>query len=251
VVVPSPFANITSLGQPDRAWPSKENVTRIPMLVTLTGAAALVLGGVLALSASLPAASAPLLIAGLFLCLGLWNLVRLRGGAGTVMLYQAGFAALVGSSTTVWPWAEIATILSKEKLVRGRRASYQERCYEISKLSGETLLLLGDHFEDMVGLAGTIKERVGAHLLPPLQARYDAGQPLTFGAVTVSRNGIEAGGRRLAWGAVANVVVKDGRLIVTPREGAALKVKASKIPNIEQLGALIGVDPARMDLMAV
>jgi len=40
-----------------------------------------------------------------------------------------------------------------------------------------------------------------------------------------SKDFIESGGRRLAWKTISNVAVKDGRLIVTPREGKPLKVR--------------------------
>jgi hypothetical protein len=66
--------------------------------------------------------------------------------------------------------------------------------------------------------------------------------------VTVSRDAIESEGRRLLWGDIRQVAIEDGCLVVTPARGAVLRQRVSLIPNVEILGALVGVDPAKMRL---
>ncbi len=79
-------------------------------------------------------------------------------------------------------------------------------------------------------------------LWPPLAAAYGAGQPQTFGPVTVARaGGLTLGGTTYAWDAIQDVKVEYGRFKVTLRDGKKHEVRVSTLPNVELLGRLIGV----------
>jgi hypothetical protein len=221
-------------------WSTKEGALRAPTIVTIVGAGILAVGVVLAIAVAPAAAGGLLLPAVILLSLGAGNLRRLGNAASTVVVYDQGFAARVGSGVTLWPWQAITTIVSDEKF-EGRR-------YVVSNQSGDTVLLLDARFEEVRGLMQSIKGHVRAVLLPSLQRAYDEGQPLTFGPVIVGREGVTVRGRQLAWGAIGNVEVKNGRLILAPHNREKIEVRASRIPNIELLGELIGLNPVAMDL---
>jgi len=137
-------------------------------------------------------------------------------------------------------------------MVSGQRTAYPSRKYELTKQNGQRIVFVDDNFESVEAIMNAIKPHAAHTLLPALQRAYDAGQRVTFGPVTVSKQAIHCGGREIAWGSVSNVAVKDGRLVVTPKDGTSpVKVRASRIPNIEQLGAVIGVDPNGMDLLYI
>jgi hypothetical protein len=149
----------------------------------------------------------------------------------------------------VWPWSDIAAIVTDIRINRGKSSAYYTRRYEISKRSGETLVLWDDRIEELSELITIVKKHAYDLMLPKAQSEWDGGSTLRFGAVVVSRDAIVAKGHRVAWREVREVVVKDGRLIVTLKQGRSIKVRASRIPNVEMLGSLIGVDPRMMDLI--
>jgi hypothetical protein len=219
------------------------------VVVSLIGGAACAAGVVVAIATESPLPLVPFSLVGAILFfLGMWNLSRLGRAARAVALYEGGFTALRGSNPIVLPWAAIASIVSDLKMVSGQRIAWTEYRYEVRARDGTTVELTNDYFEDLDGIVSAIKGHVWMLLRPGAQAAYDAGQPLAFGPVTVSREGVVAGGLALAWSAVQDVGVKRGRLVVTPKGGSPLQVRASTIPNIELLGMLIGVDPTGMDL---
>lgn len=164
-------------------------------------------------------------------------------GIQSAVTYRDGFAYQQGGTAHVWPYQEIAAIFSDEVFHSSRRRGYTSRSYTLIKKSGEKITLLGDQLQGTTTLIGTIKRRVVALLDQPLQQAYAEGQPVTFGPVTVSKQGIQAGSKQFAWGDVLNVEVKSGNLIVNLRQGGSHKIRAKAIPNIESLCQLIGVNP--------
>ncbi len=248
LVVPPEFAGVTTLGSAEQVYGPKQGANVGLIVVMCLGIGFLALGIVIAVFAVPPASIVFFFLGALLGGIGVYNILRLRGGARALVIYPNGFAALVRSEVSVWPWSDIAVTVTKDKMITGKRSVYHERRLDVSKPTGETVILLGEHFEDIRAIVARIKNTVNARLLPPLQQAYESGQSVPFGPVTASKTAIESDGRRLAWADVANVVVKDGRLVVTPRSGKPMKVRTSKIPNIELLGALIGVSPSKMDL---
>ncbi len=248
LVVPPEFSGVTTLGSAEQVYGPKSGVMLTASIVMIVGGVFLAIAIVVAIFAAVPAAIAPATLGVFLFPIGMWNVARLRAGARVVVIYPMGFAARVGEAVSVWPWGEITATFTKDRMISGKRSFHHEHRLDVSKASGETVVLLGDHFDDASALAKRIKSKTSAALLSPLQKAYDAGQPVTFGPVTVSKEAIESGNRRLAWGQVANVVVKDGRLVATPRDGRPLKVRTSQIPNVELLGVLIGLNPGTMDL---
>jgi hypothetical protein len=248
LVVPPEFSGVTALGRAEQVYGPKEGGSFAAIVVLCLGAAFLALGIALVIFGPLGAAIGPGFIGVFLWSIGVWNVMRLRGGARVVVTYPMGFAAKVGSTVGVWPWAEIAYTLTKDRMRTGKRSIYHERRVDVGKENGEVVVMLGEHFDDVRALVALIKSKTAEKLLPPLQQAYDSGQAVTFGPVTVSKEAIESGGRRLAWTEVANVSVKNGRLLATPKSGKPLKVRTSNIPNVELLGVLIGLGPSKMDL---
>jgi hypothetical protein len=90
---------------------------------------------------------------------------------------------------------------------------------------------------------------VYALLYPMLAQRYNAGQPVTFGPVTVHHtNGLTMGGKTYAWADIADVKVELGRFKVTMRDDRKHEVGTESIPNVELLCRLIGVKNYQFEL---
>lgn len=140
---------------------------------------------------------------------------------------------------------EVATILTD---ISVSYPYYLSQRYTLLKSSGEKLIL--DEFLDEVEhLIQSIKNKVYARLYPPLKQCYDAGQPVTFGPVTVhTKNGLAMGGKTYAWAGIIEVKVKNGRLTLRMHDDHKHEVHTKDIPNVELLCKLIGVKLDSYDL---
>ena len=141
-------------------------------------------------------------------------------------------------------WEEVAAIVTNNYY----RRNYTQCEYTLVRPSGEKLIL-DDSLKSVQRLAAYIAKPVYERLGPLLAQRYQAGEALTFGPVTVGRtSGLTLGGTPYAWDAIQDVKVENGRFKVTPRAGKKLEARTNAIPNIELLCQLIGVKLISPDL---
>jgi hypothetical protein len=242
---PQEFAQVTTLGHFKRAFGKRDGV-QSAKTVMITGLAIGVVGLLIAVATQQIFSALPFApFALVFFVVGAF---QMRGSARLVATYHDGLAALVGSKVLVFPWNDITTIFCKDRYVSGKRSSFNSHHCQLSKANGESVTLLSIELEDAPQLITEIKKHVATNVLPALQKSYNAGEPLTFGPLTVSKKIIEHKGQRLEWSAIHNVVMKNGRLIVTPKGGKAFSVRVSKIPNVDLVCELIGVTFQPLDL---
>jgi hypothetical protein len=162
--------------------------------------------------------------------------------AHAAVRYQDGLAYRAkGKEIHTLRWGEVAAIVTNNRF----HANYTQCEYTLVKPSGEKLIL-DDWLKGVERLAAYIKKPVYERLGPPLADAYSAGQPLTFGPVTVGRtSGLTMGGTPYTWDAIQDVKVEYGRFKVTLRTGQkgqpGGQARANAIPNIELLCQLIGV----------
>ena len=156
--------------------------------------------------------------------------------------YQDGLAYQAkGKAIYTLRWEEVAAIVTNNRYHHGDNGEYTQCEYTLVKPSGEKLIL-DDWLKRVARLAAYIQQPVYERLWPPLADAYSAGQPLTFGPVTVARTGgLTLSGTTYAWTDIRNVQVEYGRLTVTLRDGKKHEVRVSMLPNVELLGRLIGV----------
>ncbi len=169
--------------------------------------------------------------------------------ATALVVYRDGFAYQAGSKDThTWRFEEVAVIQSN---LAWPPHSAETHEYTLTRTSGEALIL-DDGLKSVTAAADKIKDAVFARLAPALIQRYQAGEALTFGPVTVQRQtGLRLGGQHYAWEDIQNIQVKSGRFQVSLRNGKHSEARASAIPNTELLGQLIGVDPIQMQLVYI
>jgi hypothetical protein len=108
-----------------------------------------------------------------------------------VFLYADGVAQFTNraSEPTVLRWADLATL--SLKVVSGYEGDYISSCILRDRV-GNTVTVesrLGGACDKVTAAA----ERLLAYrLAPTLQARYDAGEPITFGRITIDQSGISS-----------------------------------------------------------
>lgn len=163
--------------------------------------------------------------------------------ANLMVRYRDGLAYRTGGKDVhTWRWDEVAVIQSNLTRHRSTHGSgWTEHEYTLTKHSGEKLIL-DDGLKGVGRALASIKAAVFALIGPPLVQRYQAGEALTFGPVTVQRqNGLWLEGKPYAWDAIQDIKVESGRFKVTLRDRKKHEVRASAIPNIELLCQMIGV----------
>lgn len=98
-------------------------------------------------------------------------------------------------------------------------------------------------------LVETVKERVYPRLMSDYVKAFRMGQPIAFGPLTLTLDGIQYGRRSLAWDKVGGIELKRGKLnILWETDGGVsrLSVAARRIPNVEicfQLIRRLGLHP--------
>jgi hypothetical protein len=162
--------------------------------------------------------------------------------AHTVVRYQDGLAYRArGKEIHTLRWEQVATIATNNRYHHGDRGEYTQCEYTLVTPSGEKLIL-DDWLKRVERLAAYIQQEVYARLWPPLSEAYQAGQPLTFGAVTVARAaGLTLAGATYAWADIRNIQVEYGQFKVTQQDGHQHQVRVSALPNVELLGRLLGL----------
>jgi len=139
---------------------------------------------------------------------------RLRNKSCTLYPCDKGFI-LKQSITTfrVVRWDEIETIWYTA--TRGATQGYlKNRLYTMRCHDGYTLTFAG-LYKSLNNLDKTLAENFTRRRLPFQFADYQAGQTLSFGPLSINREGIIALGKMLPWEQVADIsLLKDRRLII-------------------------------------
>jgi hypothetical protein len=163
--------------------------------------------------------------------------------ATTLVRYRDGMAyRAAGPEVHAWRWEEVAVIQTNTTRHPEKNNSWTSHEYTLTKASGEQLIL-DDELKGVGDAAFHIKTAVFAKLRPALKQRYQAGEALTFGPVTVSQpSGLQLDGKTTyAWDSIEDVKVEHGQLKVTLRNKQKHAAHTSAIPNVELLCQLIGV----------
>jgi len=117
--------------------------------------------------------------------------------------------------------------------------------YRLYQANG-TELVLAKRFRKFKKLGKAIEQEVTHHLLPGALAAYNAGQPVSFGEISVSRQGIHIGSRQetIAWnelnmvqGSGSHIYInwkKQGHLLASTRT-----IPISEVPNVCVLTELV------------
>jgi hypothetical protein len=184
------------------------------------------------------AAAPPLLTLGLAGLARAWWLGRLR-----VEVSDAGLRTVRGRSAVSLPWAAI-------REVRTRAAPRGAGAFARLEVRWEARNRL--HFDralpDLDSLVDQVKRRALPILLEDYRLRFNRGERLSLGKLTLDARGLQAGRKRIQWDAVQAVDVRAGQLLITAHEpaGTRIRIAADRLPNLDvavQLVRLLGQVP--------
>ncbi len=102
-------------------------------------------------------------------------------------------------------------------------------------------VVFNDRFANVEQLGNTISRQVTNRLLPQVIHAYQAGNTITFGPLSISKQGVSNGKELLPWSQIKEMGVNRG-VVTVKKEGKWLSwssVMASKVPNLFVFMALV------------
>jgi len=151
---------------------------------------------------------------------------RRQGTVRGVAVCPGGLICVLHDRVVTAPWDEIASIWDGGRRFRTR---------------GGIEVTMPDSLDDWPAVADVLFQETIQRLAVCASAVILGGGTMEFGPVTVTRDAIAAGPRRVAWADVGNVLVAGGRLIVV-RAGErlpTLMIPLAEVPNPHALLALV------------
>jgi hypothetical protein len=150
-----------------------------------------------------------------------------------VYLYQRGLVYRSASQETAMAWSDIRSVTMPWPEDRGQLGPGEV----VLETAGQERLVMSDpaaRLEATQLLAQTIQQEVARQLMPRLQAAVEEGSWLGFGAVRLSRTGLQQGEQILPWEAVERIEIGSGTVTVhrRGRRRRWLEVAVDEIPNL-------------------
>ena len=112
--------------------------------------------------------------------------------------------------------------------------------YRVRRQDGYEVVL-NDRFTNVAALGDTVSNQVTGAKMPLVIAAYNAGQTITFGPLSVSRQGIQnANGTLLPWPEIKDISIQRGYVAVS-RAGKWLRWSSQPVRNIPNVFLFIAL----------
>jgi hypothetical protein len=95
---------------------------------------------------------------------------------------------------------------------------------------------------DMSGLAETIKHQIFPGLLETYRRKYNQGDTLSFGPLSLTKNGVQRRDQMLPWENLGRISLGRGVLLIEPTDhnkDKRIRIPANRVPNVEICAQLI------------
>jgi Family of unknown function (DUF6585) len=169
---------------------------------------------------------APFLLGGIFLALTFVVGLNLYGQRGTrLMIFEDGIAFTQGGLSWAIRWSEIAEYFDRRSQISIKGRDRRGFRFSLSRL------------RDPSAIKARVEEMVMRHLLPVLTERFEAGEEVPFGPLSLSIFGVHHDGRVVPWESLSSVqvaVLRGGARLFHFRKGGLIpfcSVWADNIPN--------------------
>jgi hypothetical protein len=175
-----------------------------------------------------------LLSAGALLAIGALSAGRVWHLAGyQVQLHRAGIVIQRGRRRRRVRWEDMASLRQSavryallQPLWRGRAE------LELTLKNGQRLVL-DQRLENFSLLTQAIKAHIYPQLLHRYRNAFNRGEPVRFGPLLLTQQGVINGKRALKWDEIAEVKVQRGRLTIRPLQGRGFSVPTDRVPNFD------------------
>ena len=162
-----------------------------------------------------------------------------------VCLYEHGLAYIDQKGEHTWRWQEIDALVAKVQSVHGHyggvsSGTFMTYHYELYT-GGKKVLSLDTRYADVKELGDVLTQKTAEVLLPRSIQDLRQGTPVTFGKITVSRQGISQGKKVIPWNTIRKVDVQSGDLILSQDGKKKALFRIYGLPNAHVLVELVQI----------
>ncbi len=159
-----------------------------------------------------------------------------------VIIYDRGLAYNDRKGLQTWRWEDILSMTSAiTRHYHNGIYTGTTHVYTLLNPQGQKLTLA-----DSVSKVEDLAKSIETNIFPLLYARaadqYNTGQPLVFGPVAISKQGIAVGKKTFPWTDVKEVSIQQGLLKVSKKDGgwfSGAGASAAAIPNLPILLSIL------------
>ncbi|MFN8374229.1 MAG: DUF6585 family protein [Anaerolineae bacterium] len=151
-----------------------------------------------------------------------------------VQVYDEGFARIRGRKIEAVRWTDVRSVLQSVTHYRRYGQTISTRYIYTIETADRRRIKLSNEIKDISLLGDTIQQETSKRMLPQAVAAYQSGQPVSFGSITLSKDGVSQGRKQLSWAEVEGVQIENG-YVKFKKQGKWFNwanVPAAKIPNL-------------------
>jgi len=171
------------------------------------------------------------------------NIIKIIEGRNTsIIRCKDGIALVKLTAIVAMRWEQIECIRDNVMRISGE-ADHE---YIVYDSTGRTITfnILFEGYEELYSIT---KQKVLQNLFPKVLGDYEAGKPIVFGAITVSKMGITYGKKELSWDEYASINLNGDSITILhlqePGRWSSVEpwasIHLSQIPNVFLLTALV------------
>ncbi len=186
----------------------------------------------------------PFLIGSFFFLVGIllaWS--AFSNWKKSAALYRDGFAYVDRKGVKSWNFEQVTGMTAAvTKHYRNGIYTGTTHVYTLWNKAGDRMNI-NDAIQGVEELASGIRKGIYPHLYQAAANAYNAGKPVQFGAVTISKaNGLQMKKKAYPWNEVKEVKIQKGILKVAKKGGgwfSGTNIAVSTIPNLDVLLSMI------------
>ncbi|TAK13543.1 MAG: hypothetical protein EPO32_04860 [Anaerolineae bacterium] len=165
---------------------------------------------------------------------GVWGTYRTRKLGAVV--YENGFSASNQKGLTAWPWEQVEYVVATVTR-HYTNGIYTGTSHVYTLWNGKNeKVILNDQIKDVEALYEHIENRTYPLRYQRAADRYNSGQAVQFGQVTISKgDGLHIGKKQYAWDEIEEVRIEKGMLSVKKKGGgwfSGASAGAGYTPNL-------------------
>ena len=159
----------------------------------------------------------------------------------SVFVYDDGLINVWHTSLQVIYWQRVQAVWHKVTEIRLQQGSIYAHVYTVSCTDGTKLKFYENTVRNMLQLGKLIEEETAHYLFPAILNAYQVGQPVVFGSLTMTREGLSYRSKMLLWGEVKSIKIENWAIVLRKQGKRSdwASVKLGVVPNVEVFKRLV------------
>lgn len=176
----------------------------------------------------------PALLLALIGIVALIHLLRIRRIEAQVS--PMGLTLRKGRNLHAIPWKEVKNTYTIAIRYGILGLMWARKLEIVLQLENGKRIAFNQAFEEIEALMNTIKQYVYPIMFRNLQSAFNQGEPIRFGPLILTSQGVLNGRKALRWQDISQIKMRQGRLLFQPfnhSKGKPFSLPAHKIPDID------------------